>query len=87
LALPMLDQGNLTGLALLERKADGAAYRPDEVALLGWAAHQVGLDLQALHARELEARMTDMERHIVSLTEERDRLAAILHDSLRPQLA
>ncbi len=54
LALPMLDQGGLAGFVLLGRKPDGTDYRPDERELLSWATHQVGLDLQALHARELE---------------------------------
>ena len=58
LALPMLDQGVLVGFVLLAGKPDGVHYRPDEIANLGWAAHQVGLDLQALHARELEAEVS-----------------------------
>ncbi|MXO60006.1 hypothetical protein GRI89_10695 [Altererythrobacter salegens] len=51
--MPMLDQGKLLGFALLGEKTDGMHYRPDEVENLGWAAHQVGLDLRALHARQL----------------------------------
>jgi hypothetical protein len=54
LALPMLDHGVLAGLVLLDLKGNGALYRPDEVALLGWAAHEVGLALAALHAGLIE---------------------------------
>ncbi|WP_353228548.1 hypothetical protein [Novosphingobium sp.] len=54
LALPMLDHGALAGLVLLDLKGNGALYRPDEVALLGWAAHEVGLALAALHAGLIE---------------------------------
>jgi len=54
LALPMLEQGKMAGFILLEGKPDGNRFRPDERHLLGWAAHEVGLDLRALHARQLE---------------------------------
>src|SRR5690606_403691 len=57
LALPMLDHGKLTGFILLDARSDGAVYRPDEVELLGWAAQQVGLDLQTMHVGELEAEL------------------------------
>lgn len=78
LALPMLDQGVLTGFALLARIPDGTDYRPDEIELLGWAARQVGLALQAQHARELEAQIASLSARVASLSEERDRLAALL---------
>jgi hypothetical protein len=54
LALPMLDHGVLAGLVLMDLKGNGALYRPDEVALLGWAGHEVGLALAALHAGLIE---------------------------------
>lgn len=57
LALPMLEQGVLTGFVLLGPKPDGTHYRPDEKQLLDWAVHHVGLDLRALHARQLEAQV------------------------------
>lgn len=81
LALPMLEQGVLAGFVLLGRKADGTHYRPDQVELLDWATHQIGLDLRALHARQLEAevgRLADANR---VLTGERDRLADLLDRS------
>lgn len=54
LALPMLDHGALSGLVLLDHKAGGALFRPDEIALLGRAAHDVGLALAALRAGSVE---------------------------------
>ena len=54
LALPILDHGALAGLVLLDLKGNGALWRPDEVALLGWAAHEVGLALAALQAGLIE---------------------------------
>lgn len=78
LALPMLDQGALSGFVLIGRKSDGTDYRPDEVELLGWAVHQVGLDLQAIHARELEATVRELNNKVAWLTGEKDRLVALL---------
>ena len=45
--------GTLNGFVLLGRKPNGESYRPDEVELLEFAAHQVGLDLHALEVEEL----------------------------------
>jgi hypothetical protein len=67
LALPMLDHGKLAGFVLLDRKPDGTDYRPDEVEVLGWAAHQVGLDLQAMHAGELEAEVAGLGAQVAAL--------------------
>jgi hypothetical protein len=55
LALPMLDHGTLAGLVLMDMKQNGALYRPDEIAVLGWAAHHVALALAALHAGMIES--------------------------------
>lgn|GEM_PF-1260306 len=55
LAMPMLDHGTLTGLVLMDLKGNGALYRPDEIAVLGWAAHDVALALAALHAGLIES--------------------------------
>ena len=78
LALPMLDQGVLTGFALLAAKPDGSYYRPDELENLEWAAHQVGLDLQALRARELEERVAKLTKENTSLNEKNGLLMALL---------
>jgi hypothetical protein len=76
LALPMLDQGALAGFVLVGPKSDDADYRPDEVELLGWAAHQVGLDLQALHARDLEAQVVSLNETVARLSAGKARLTA-----------
>jgi hypothetical protein len=76
LAMPFLDQGQLTGFVLVSPKPDRTDFRPDELELLGWAAHQVGLDLQALHARHLEAEVVDLRRTVALVREERDRVVA-----------
>ena len=81
LALPMLDQGALTGFVLLGTKRDRAEYRPDEVENLGWATHQVGLDLRALHARQLEEQNSRLNAEVIGLSRERDALKAILTES------
>ncbi len=78
LALPMLDQGVLAGFVALGGKPEGGDYRPDEVELLGWAAHQVGLDLQGLHARELEAQVVSLNEKVVWLSEDKAKLTALL---------
>jgi hypothetical protein len=54
LALPMLHQAALAGFVLLGPKPSGEDYRPDEIEIMAWATHQVGLDLQAIRVRELE---------------------------------
>jgi hypothetical protein len=81
LALPMLDQGVLAGFVLVGHRPDGADYRPDEVELLGWAANQVGLDLQALHARDLEAQVVSLNETVARLLEDRAKVAALLPGS------
>jgi hypothetical protein len=54
LVLPMLHQAALAGFVLLGPKPTGEDYRPDEIEIMAWAAHQIGLDLQAIRVRELE---------------------------------
>jgi len=54
LALPMVHRDDLLGLILLGAKPSREAYRPDEIEVLGWAAHQIGLDLHALRVEQLE---------------------------------
>jgi hypothetical protein len=76
----MLDQGALAGFVLVGGKPDDADYRPDEVELLGWAAHQVGLDLQALHARDLEAQVVSLKEKVGGLNE---KVAWLLEDKAR----
>jgi hypothetical protein len=78
LALPMLDQGSLSGFVLIDAKPDGTRFRPDEVEGIGCAAHQVGLALSALNARELAEENRLLGKKVEALAEERDRLLARL---------
>lgn len=74
LALPMVEQGGLEGFMLLGGRPDGTYYRPDQVELLDWAMHHVGLDLRALHARQLEQQVITLKAQ----SEEKDRLIALM---------
>lgn len=75
LALPMLDQLGLAGFVLVAAKAEGTHYRPDEVEVLGWAAHQVGLDLQALEARRLRAEVAGLREKLLWMAEQASKAA------------
>jgi hypothetical protein len=78
LAAPMLDQQGLTGFVLIGRKADGSHFRPDEEENIGWATHQIGLDLQALRAKALYEEMATLRNRVIATEAERDRLFASL---------
>ena len=68
LALPMRHRGELAGVMLMAGKPSGDPYRPDEQELLGWAAHQVGLDLQALETEQLQGDVSRLKQEGASLT-------------------
>jgi hypothetical protein len=74
LALPMLQRSVLLGLILLGPKPDGDAYRPDEVEVLAYAAHHVGLDLHALKVEQLERERTQLIQAVSRLESEVARL-------------
>jgi hypothetical protein len=61
LAFPMNHRGMLNGFVLLGRKPGGDLYRPDEIDVLGSAAHQIGLDLHALTVSALEAQVQTLQ--------------------------
>lgn len=50
----MVHRADVTGFMALGRKPSGSAWRPDEIELLGWASHHIGLDLYALKVEHLE---------------------------------
>jgi hypothetical protein len=54
LALPMAHRGELFGFVLLGPKPGGDPYRPDEIDVLQFAVHQVGLDFYATKIEQLE---------------------------------
>ena len=64
MAFPMLDQLGLAGFVLVGARADGAHYRPDEIDNLAWATQQVGLDLQALQAREVREEVASLRERL-----------------------
>jgi hypothetical protein len=63
LLLPMAHRNELIGFVNLGGKPSGLDYRPDEKALLGWAAHQVGLDLHTLRVEQLEDEIRSLQHH------------------------
>lgn len=62
LAAPMVNRNEVMGVVMLGPKPSGLAWRPDETELIGWAAHQVGLDLHALEVERFAA-LADQLRH------------------------
>ena len=78
LAAPLINRGKLLGLVLLGPKPAGAAFRPDEINLIGWAVHLVGLDYQALMVEQLEQRAGSLEQGIAV----RDVETVILRDQV-----
>lgn len=61
LAVAMLHRGELRGFVLLDAKPDGAAYRSDELEVLAFAVHQIGLDLAALDNEALKSDLARIE--------------------------
>jgi hypothetical protein len=76
LALPMSHRTELDGFILLGSKPNHESYRPDELEVLGFAAHQVGLDLHA-------ARVEHLERHASAIEHEVRVLRAQLHTAMQ----
>lgn len=66
-ALPSIHHGHLDGFVLLGPKPDGETYRPDEKDVLGFAAHQVGLDFRALRMEQLEREIAEAQQTIDGL--------------------
>ena len=77
LALPMRHRGELSGLMLMAGKPSGDPYRPDEQELLGWAAQQVGLDLQALETEQLQDDVSRLKQDCARLAAQLDLVRAL----------
>lgn len=77
-AAPMLNQRGLAGFVLLGSKPDGSHFRPDQEENIGWATHQIGLDLQALKARALDEELASLRNRLAVTEAERDRLVSSL---------
>jgi hypothetical protein len=71
LAAPMVNRNEVIGLAVLGPKSSGV-YRPDEVELVAWGTHQVGLDLHALKMEGLEASEADLRQEVSVLSAKLD---------------
>ncbi len=69
LALPTMHQAALAGFVLLGPKPTGEDYRPDEVEVMAWATHQIGLDLQAIRVRDLEQTVITLEARNANLSQ------------------
>lgn len=82
LIAPMVHRNAVIGLAILGPKPLGLDYRPDEIELIGWATHQVGLDLHALKVEQLEA---DRARQVEQISSLRTEVATLR--SIFPQRA
>jgi len=65
LLVPMPVRHDIAGVLLMGAKHSSEPYRPDQIALLGWAAEQVGLDLNALEIERLEA-MAQQQRGTIA---------------------
>lgn len=82
IALPSIHHGELDGFVLLGPKARQEPYRPDELEVLGVAAHQVGLDLRALRMEQLESENSELrarDNELQAMNKElRDALALAL---------
>lgn len=67
LALPVVQRAELNGFVLMGPKANGESYRPDELEALGWAAHNIGLDLNALKILQLEQQTAVQQQELAIL--------------------
>ena len=67
LIAPMVNRNEVIGAVLLGPKPSGLEYRPDEIALIGWATRQVGLDLHALKIERLEEAAAEQRRKLAEL--------------------
>ncbi|MBV6321508.1 hypothetical protein [Duganella violaceipulchra] len=61
LAVGLLHRGELRGFVLLDAKPGGVAYRADELDVLDYAVHQIGLDLAALDNEALKSNLARAE--------------------------
>jgi hypothetical protein len=67
IALPSIHHGELDGFVLLGPKPRNEPYRPDELEVLGVAAHRVGLDFRALRMEQLERDVANSQMIIAEL--------------------
>jgi len=74
-ALPMSHRGQLSGFALIGEKPNREIFRPDEIDVLGFATHQIGLDLYALQNDKLKVDAELASRKIDDLNAKNEALS------------
>jgi hypothetical protein len=84
LALPMSHRGVLGGIVLLGRRPGSESYRPDEVEVLGFAAHQVGLDLHALEIERLRRELEQAGLEIAKANAKAEAYRSMLPGTIAP---
>lgn len=87
LALPMCHCGVLNGFILIGTKPSRNGYRPDEVEVLGFAAHQIGLDLHAIRVAVLEKKLNELAQRVASQEHDLQLLAGRRKSVRRPATA
>jgi hypothetical protein len=60
MAVPMLNRSALTGFVLMGPKPLSVGYRPDEIEVLTYAVHQVGLDLHGLKMEAMQRKFAGL---------------------------
>jgi hypothetical protein len=65
--LPMAQRGMLTGLLVLGQKPRQGIFRPDEIELMAFATHNIGVDIHALKMGTLQADVESMRLKIEAL--------------------
>ena len=68
LILPFSHRGDIFGCMLVGQSPAGTSYRPDEIEVLQWAAHQIGLDYHALKVEALETEAAVLRQQNAALT-------------------
>jgi hypothetical protein len=86
LALAMMQGGELKGIILLGMRPDAQGYRPDEHAVLEFAAARISLDLSRLEAAELAEQLQQAKRHQEVQNQEQHRLLQEI-DSIKQERA
>jgi hypothetical protein len=84
LALPMSHRGVLGGIVLLGRRPGSESYRPDEIELLGFAAHQIGLDLHALEVERLRRELEKAHVEVAKATAKAEAYRSMLPGAIAP---
>jgi len=83
LAVPMLARGRLVGLLLMDERAGGEAYAPDDMDALSQLAHSVGSAIDSLSAQTSGVEMTSLLETIARGQEAIIAELQALHEAMR----